>query len=922
MTPAQKELIEYLASDPLQEAFLENLKRNPVFDNNSVLRGLYFARTHITADRWKAELQRQADQIRSKLDSRKPSLDAGRMLYTMDAGDIRTDLKKLNSQSKILRRIVLDAKKAMRSKSEAAGMMSDLAAMVQKDLIIFFRLEEADAVEKTDAALRLCRKNLSELLNSMYQNGRPEKSEMFLRLAAQLLEVMALKPELYGSSRAMFSTLAQTAAKDFCDELESLQNDEYDKLASRLFRPDLKLKEAVVPVYAPDPDDDDESADDLFFTLANTMAISLKNRPKEEQADIRRLIRMIQRENDISDDLYNYFSNLFLAASMDESRFGDIKQHFVLLRQDQESIRAAIKAAEFYRKIIPAVGTVVMVTELLGFYIPEKEEMFREARDNFLHLEEKDVLSQIAGVFGLAVMPSTPIPKESAPVLQSHLFASLAMHLLYQDKITRTVNEDFRRHIDVLYEQLKKRQESDPQSPFVNPYTGDIQSVISSMNVMEYPFFVRLNTVLESIRTTDLKGELSRYLVEDILHSAKSGREALIEGAHDDAERGRENYFAAFFLRLMLNGQFVQAMVSPFVLYLRACAIHDWGPAIRDTAERDPKENPEKWVEFLFNLMEVRLNEGNSREQYNALCSMMNASAPYIADDPCQPDDSKDLMLLDDGVFTALSLIESKPDLKELFSDLPDAVQAWILTAVSRMSNLSRRLQVENAAYKSGALSDQIHTALDDHDGTIAALQMAESEIGRLGNEVRYLRQSAAQNRTDLYNKGRKEAEDRLLAENRSLKKQLEQAREQNRIDQDEKEELYQLRELIFTSENASAMQNASVSDNDRARIDEFLQTKDVVFIGGHTRQCAMLRERYKGFRVYLDDSFPASVVSNADLCIVFTNWLSHSAYYKVRGASRTTGRVVPIRYLGARNIEYCELELLKIIDEFEKSES
>ena len=741
-----------------------------------------------------------------------------------------------------------------------------------------------------------------------------KKSPAFQRLAIQLLEGAILVPEDEKQYSGALIKLAGVANEEFCSEFDQKMSAIFEKISKRFYGAMARQNEPEDSLLFQEDGDPD-------FLLENTSSLVLKHSDPKAFRKLDALMELVEGEDDDSQDTDHYFADLLFSAIANPSLLKSKESFYVLFKQDIDIIEAALQAVKFYQKIVPCFATALLFSEMVGLFILENEDTFARARHNVLHeLEEKDVLNQIAGIFGLALMSSTPVSPDHVAKMQFYHIASLALHLLYEDKSLRIINYDFVKHIETLYKQIVELHDKDPDRYPLMTYEGDKESALATLTSLEYQFFLQLCTVLRSASTPALKGELAEYLVSDFLYAPKADRQLLLEGADAGDACTREPYYAAFFLRLILNGRFVEAMMSPFVLYLRAATIHDLGPAV-DVEVDQTIDKEDQRAAYLFDLMLVKLDEKEEyRNLYNELCLMLNASIPIVPDFPFQPDETKDMMLIEDGVFNILSLLEEKPEIKKEFDSLSWPVQAWILTLVSRLSNFTMRLRVDNYARHTGLLADQLFLDQNVWAGDMQnELDSLQNEITRLRDENKVLRQTAAQGRTDAYSRGRKEAEDRLLAQNRSLKKQLEQALDQNQENQQEKEELYRLRELIFTRANESASSAPVVSDADRQRIDRFLKERNVVFIGGHPKYCSLLKERYRSIRVYPDEGFPPSVVSSADLCILFTNWLCHGAYYKVRGASRTERRTVPLRYIGARNLEYTELELLKIIDEFEK---
>ncbi len=135
MTLEQEELLLFLESSSAQAVYLENLAEHPLEDGLMLMLPMHFLFTHVTDDQWKQELEKQV-------------IEAGGPFLGPAVS------KKENTKSKTVRRIVLDAKKAMRSKAQATDFISDLLCKVQTNLTIFFGWSEKNISEETDRMLK------------------------------------------------------------------------------------------------------------------------------------------------------------------------------------------------------------------------------------------------------------------------------------------------------------------------------------------------------------------------------------------------------------------------------------------------------------------------------------------------------------------------------------------------------------------------------------------------------------------------------------------------------------------------------------------------------------------------------------------------------------------------------------------------
>lgn len=157
MTLEQEELLLFLESSSAQAVYLENLAEHPLEDGLMLMLPMHFLFTHVTDDQWKQELEKQVIEAGGPFLGPALTTRQAAARYSMVCDDLPAVFKKENTKSKTVRRIVLDAKKAMRSKPQATDFISDLLCKVQTNLTIFFGWSEKNISEKTDRMLKSCR---------------------------------------------------------------------------------------------------------------------------------------------------------------------------------------------------------------------------------------------------------------------------------------------------------------------------------------------------------------------------------------------------------------------------------------------------------------------------------------------------------------------------------------------------------------------------------------------------------------------------------------------------------------------------------------------------------------------------------------------------------------------------------------------
>lgn len=143
---------------------------------------------------------------------------------------------------------------------------------------------------------------------------------------------------------------------------------------------------------------------------------------------------------------------------------------------------------------------------------------------------------------------------------------------------------------------------------------------------------------------------------------------------------------------------------------------------------------------------------------------------------------------------------------------------------------------------------------------------------------------------------------ERLLRENRSLQKSLEEV-EKN------KEEVSQLREFLFNLDNEEEYIGKIV--------DNKIESLKGVVVGGTYKWQLKMKERFSGWNyIGMDNlNFDENIIKNADVVVIYVNCLSHALYYKVINIIRKYD--VKVKYIKAnQNIDLVQRDISNLVIE------
>lgn len=143
----------------------------------------------------------------------------------------------------------------------------------------------------------------------------------------------------------------------------------------------------------------------------------------------------------------------------------------------------------------------------------------------------------------------------------------------------------------------------------------------------------------------------------------------------------------------------------------------------------------------------------------------------------------------------------------------------------------------------------------------------------------------------------------------RSLREAKKHAEEQEKAHELERQELADLRELVFHLQEGEEAQSGEAVDDSISFPCE--TSHRIVSFGGHDSWAREIRKKLPNVRFVERDKLPNSeTIRNADMVWVQSNALSHAYYYKIIDEARRYG--IPVRYFSYASAVKCAEELVK----------
>lgn len=136
---------------------------------------------------------------------------------------------------------------------------------------------------------------------------------------------------------------------------------------------------------------------------------------------------------------------------------------------------------------------------------------------------------------------------------------------------------------------------------------------------------------------------------------------------------------------------------------------------------------------------------------------------------------------------------------------------------------------------------------------------------------------------------------------------------------EENQEELFKLRQLLFELQNNDGGISETEEINYEEKLLKITNQKKIVCIGGHIRLLATLKEKYPHMSfMEVANSVSDRIVRNADYIFFFYNFMSHGTYEKVMSLINHN-KTVKWDYISAKNIDIVEKEMYEKIQKMDK---
>lgn len=939
MTQEEQNLYDWLLNGPVQTVLKEYVKEHPVKSYKDVVFYMSVNKTWPIGDSVYDLLREQISELSA---DRKITEDvlftySHRMAKKMEEADSITF--GIIKSSKLPGRIIRDNPKALRNKKLLIEVLQFILNEAALNLWEMYRGEPSSAAEQILDFAAKHKKDLSPFINSLADAAADQetfvKNLILLSPASSCLLAALIDPS---SSRECLDRLSlfPIISKDLCEALDKHASQVLESLNQLMFER-LNGKETVQTTHAESPKQTSarrKSKDRMPDSVRKALEISAdQENKKARQGDAIFDFLRIMMNCESSDKFYS-ISLLYSAAAQEaeKSWFGLSDEE---LSDFMHSIPAPVleAAMEAYSPCQNRIGGpyfLMFALQTIGCFNRTADQQL-DRLNRLQHPANPSFMTAIEELSSLydQSVPSED-PEEENPYISLPLcwITTLFMDLLYTSRLRTEMNQEFYNSIlEILFEADLQKQNGMAERSIEEDEEEDPVPVIGDgMNATEWMFSRSMYSVLKlAWSDPEIRKKLIRSLRSNILKSSQKTEQLMVSMAEEKFFSSFEFFpsQAALFLIELLENRWFEASLSPYCALLQKDTFSIWRH-IRKSWSLDSLEIQLKNQEVSTENIELLMNESLSdldkeeEEIYARLLSMemtYNTSHLSFGDSPESRIAMKDLV----SVFCFLVKINADDELKEEFLQTPPVFRKFIVRHLM-LSAINIYREYEHACHEAQMPAHTERIRLQNL-GLYQEKSQLEKTVQNLRENNSLLKQELENAANDGYQKGVKETEDRLFEEIRNLKKELAESRKQNAIDENEKQELYQLRELLFTNEqddSPSADTSAPLRDDEAARIDTYLKTHRVVFAGGHYKQCAELKKKYPGFRVYFDEQIPAEVISSADLIIVFYKWISHGTYYRVKKYGSRHGQPIPIEYIGEKNIIASERRLLSIIENYE----
>ncbi|MFR1685958.1 MAG: hypothetical protein ACLSVX_02095 [Massilimicrobiota timonensis] len=193
-------------------------------------------------------------------------------------------------------------------------------------------------------------------------------------------------------------------------------------------------------------------------------------------------------------------------------------------------------------------------------------------------------------------------------------------------------------------------------------------------------------------------------------------------------------------------------------------------------------------------------------------------------------------------------------------------------------------------------------------------LNEKEVEISLLKSQIRVLKQT----NQDINKEYMKDVDKAYYHEISKLNKELKERDETIKKFEENQEELFKLRKLLFELQNNNDSINDLEEINYEDKLLDISNQKKIVCIGGHIRLLAILKDKYPHISfMEVANSVSDRVIRNADYVFFFYNFMSHGTYDKVMNLLKTNNHT-KWDYISSKNIDIVEKEMYEKIRKLE----
>ncbi len=156
-----------------------------------------------------------------------------------------------------------------------------------------------------------------------------------------------------------------------------------------------------------------------------------------------------------------------------------------------------------------------------------------------------------------------------------------------------------------------------------------------------------------------------------------------------------------------------------------------------------------------------------------------------------------------------------------------------------------------------------------------------------------------------------KEQENKYLRDQfRAVKRSAEETDGMLKKYEEDRDELIALREFVYNSEHD---EEDAVQEDKLPEMKAYIADKNVVIIGGHVNWQNKLKEMFPDWKYVSLTSFKTvdgSMLENKDKVYFYTDYISHTSYYKFIAAVRE--RKIPFGYIGSYNLDKVVRQIYK----------